>query len=817
MPPLALRGSACLFLFTLLATLTATAGAADAVDLTHATVVIRQGELPAAEKIAPVILTEEIAKRAGVSWPIATHWPDAGNAAPVIAVCGASIPAEWVDHLPAALLADLKAVSHKAEGFHIRVIPAEGRSPAMVLVFGNDSRGAMFGVGKLLRSLEWTKGTVGVPAGFTVDLAPDRAIRGHQIGYRPTANSYDAWTLEQLEQYFRDMVIFGANSVESIPLHERPSSVMKYDRDFVNVKFAELCEKYDLDHWAWIPLELILPNPAKEADFLAKQEAFFKSCRRLDAVFLPGGDPGDNHTKELMPYAEKMAALLRKYHPQATVWISLQRFSPEDSEEFFAYLATKKPDWYGGTVMGPSSPSMESMRLRTPKRYKLRWYPDITHIVRCQYPVPWLDPVWGVTIGREPVNPRPVDYAAIYQNDYRYTDGFLSYSDGVHDDFNKCLWSELAWQPDIAPRDVAVEYARYFFRPDLAEAGADGLLALECNLRGGIETNGSVDGTLLQWQDLERRLAGTRTNWRFDLHLLRAYYDAYTRQRTIYERDLERQALARLGDAPRIGPPAALAQAREILNRAISHPQHKELRDRVVELCQTLFETIGLQTSVPKYQASGYERGCVLDFVDYPVNDRWWLKTEFDKIAALPNRATQLARIDAIRNWEDPGEGGFYDVIGDPARSPHIPKLFNAGDAMLHFRDLPMPTQRWSREKPRPIRFAWHDYLNTIPAGITYTGLDPHAHYTVKLFAQGPSPLLIDGEPARLLRKGEKYDEVTEQEFEVPASALKDGKIVLNWAKLDQSHLNWRQHHYVTDIWVIRHKPATQVTHSASK
>jgi hypothetical protein len=807
-------GSLCV-LFVGLSPLSGNAG--DTIDLSHATVVVREGSRPAAEKIAPTILTEEIAKRAGVSWPVSGRWPEAREHSTVIALCSPAVPAEWQPHLPADLVAEVKAASRKAEGFHIRVVPAEAGHAATILVVGNDPRGVMFGVGKLLRSLEWTNGSVHLPSGFSVDLAPDRAIRGHQIGYRPTANSYDAWTLEQLEQYFRDMVIFGANSVESIPLHEGPSPVMKYSRDFVNTKFGELCEKYDLDHWAWIPIEVILPNPKKQAEFLKRQEAFFKSCRRLDDVFLPGGDPGDNSAKDLLAYAEQMAALLRKYHPQATVWISLQRFSKENTDDFYNYLATKKPDWYGGTVMGPSSPPMEITRQRTPKQYKLRWYPDITHIERCQYPVPWLDPAWGVTLGREPVNPRPVDYAAIYQNDYRFTDGFLSYSDGIHDDFNKCLWSELAWQPDLAPRDVAVEYARYFFRPDLAEAGADGLLALERNLRGGIVNNGSVDGTLLQWQELERKLAGTKTNWRFDLHVFRAYYDAYTRQRAISERELEQQALAKLGEAPRLGPTTALASAREILNQALTQPPRKEWRERVEKLGQELFESIGFQTSVPKYQGSGYERGCVLDFLDYPLNDRWWLDDQFQKIVAMPSRAAQLERIETIRNWEDPGEGGFYDVIGDVSRSPHIPKLFNAGEAMIHFRDLPMPTQRWMREKPRPIRFAWHKYLNTVPAGITYTGLDPHARYTVKLFAQGPSPLLIDGEPAPLLRKGEKFDEVTEQEFEVPAQTLKDGQITLSWARVDQSRLNWRQHHYVTDIWVIRHKPATQVTHSSPK
>jgi hypothetical protein len=808
-------GSACLCLLSLTPI---TGTAEDAVDLTRATVVIREGTRASAEKIAPVILTEEVAKRTGVTWSIDSRWPDAGKTSAVIALCGgSSIPADWKAHLPADLLAEWDAVSHKAEGFHIRVLPAGAGRPVTVLVLGNDPRGVMFGVGKLLRSLEWANGSIRLPDALSVDLSPDRAIRGHQIGYRPTANSYDAFTLEQLEQYFRDMVIFGANSVESTPLHEGRSPVMKYDRAFVNTKFGELCEKYDLDHWAWIPVEVILPNPVKEAEFLKKLEAFSKSCRRLDAVFVPGGDPGDNHLKELLAYAEQMAVVLRKYHPKATIWISLQRVSQSDTDYFYAYLASKKPDWYGGTVMGPSSPPMEITRQRTPKRYKLRWYPDITHITRCQYPIPWLDPAWGVTLGREPVNPRPVDYAAIYQNDYRFTDGFLSYSDGVHDDFNKCLWSQLAWQPDIPPRDVAVEYARYFFRPDLAQAGADGLLALEVNLRGGIINNSSVDGTLLAWQQLERKLAGTRTNWRFNLHLLRAYYDAYTRQRAIYEQGLEKEALAKLGEAPRVGPDHAVAGAHEILNRTLAQPQHKELRDRVEALCQGLFDSIGLQTSVPKYYARGYERGCVLDFLDYPLNDRWWFDDQFQKITALPSRAAQLERIDVIRNWENPGEGGFYDVIGNVSRSPHIPKLFYAGDAMLHFRDLPMPTERWMREKPRPIRFAWHTYLNTIPAGITYTGLDPHARYTVKLFAQGPSPLLIDGERAPLLRMGEKYDEVTEQEFEVPAKTLQDGRITLNWAKLDQSHLNWRQHHYVTDIWVIRHKPATQVTHSTSK
>ncbi len=54
--------------------------AADSIDLTHATVVIRGGALPAAEKIAPVILTEEMAKRTGVRWSVTDRWPQGKRA-----------------------------------------------------------------------------------------------------------------------------------------------------------------------------------------------------------------------------------------------------------------------------------------------------------------------------------------------------------------------------------------------------------------------------------------------------------------------------------------------------------------------------------------------------------------------------------------------------------------------------------------------------------------------------------------------------------------------------------------------------------------
>ena len=48
---------------------------AASLDLSKAVVVVREGDRPAAEKIAPAILTEEIATRTGLQWTVSEEWP----------------------------------------------------------------------------------------------------------------------------------------------------------------------------------------------------------------------------------------------------------------------------------------------------------------------------------------------------------------------------------------------------------------------------------------------------------------------------------------------------------------------------------------------------------------------------------------------------------------------------------------------------------------------------------------------------------------------------------------------------------------------
>ena len=67
-----MRSTICLLLLAILEQMVPSIQAAP-IDFSAATVVVRSGELPPAEKIASVILTEEIAKRARVHWTVVNH------------------------------------------------------------------------------------------------------------------------------------------------------------------------------------------------------------------------------------------------------------------------------------------------------------------------------------------------------------------------------------------------------------------------------------------------------------------------------------------------------------------------------------------------------------------------------------------------------------------------------------------------------------------------------------------------------------------------------------------------------------------------
>ncbi len=750
-------------------------------DLSDATILISPSINSPVRETAGEILMEEIQKRTSLQLKTSDNWDNQTIIALVLSedknLFGENIPHRMGDDLPEL----------KKEGYRIFHENKNGKD--ILWISGGDARGVLYGIGKLLRIAEMQEHQIIIADKMEISTSPEYAIRGHQFGYRNTANSWDSWTVDQFDRHFREQVIFGANSFENIPFQEPNSSPhFKVNPQEMEVHLSNICAKYDADYWVWTPAphDLTIKNAHQEG--LAEQEAFFAACPRLDGLFVPGGDPGENHPSDLMPYLKDLSTILHKYHPNAGIWVSLQGFNRKKVEYFFKYLEDNDPDWLRGLIYGPSSPPIDVERKYLPKKYMHRSYPDITHTVRCQYPVERWDQAFALTLGREACNPQPLYYAKIHNRDAIYTDGFLAYSDGSHDDVNKVVWSQMGWDTKSDVRNILVEYCRFFFGSKVAEESADGILALEQNWVGPALGNKVIGETLTAWKKMEAENPQLAKNWRWQQLVMRAYYDAYIQDRLAYEKNLEIEAYKILAKANTMGADKAMDEALNHIQKADREKVSQDLKQKVFQYAEDLFQSVGAQTSVPKYKASGAERGAVLDFIDYPLNNRWWLEDEFKKISEYKSEEEKLAKLEFIRNYEFPGEGSFYDNISS-ADAKHVTS--ETDDAI----DYLWENNGLSRKRLSTQLFQFTPEL-------AYDELDPNTDYLIRVSGYGEALLRANGE--RL--KPTKYEKGFEQfkEFPLPKELIKEGKLKLTFDKPDEEHLNWRQQSRVTDVWILK-------------
>ena len=287
---------------------------AAALDLSKATIVVgAQGEVL---ETATTVLVEEVKRRTGIALPVSkaltqagpaiylTSEMDAGSASKAFPDLGVSLPAEPESYV---------------------LVSTEGH----VYIHGIDASGVLYGVGRLLRNLDWGPDMLSLVKPLNISTSPDDTIRGHQLGYRTTANSYDAWSPEQYDQYIRELAVFGVNAIENIPFQDDASPHFKVTREEMNRALGESCKKYGVAYWVWTPATVDLTNAEERAAHLKEHEAFYQNTPNLDAIFFPGGDPGHNHPKDVLPFLEDISKLLAKYHPEAEIWMSLQGFDDE--------------------------------------------------------------------------------------------------------------------------------------------------------------------------------------------------------------------------------------------------------------------------------------------------------------------------------------------------------------------------------------------------------------------------------------------------------------------------------------------------------
>ena len=762
------------------------------------------------------MLVEEVERRTGIRWPESTNWPAADG--PVIAI--RSLAGLRDQEGPFTKLLASFSAPKGAEGYQVRVREAE-KHPA-VFIIGNDSRGVLFGVGRLLRELRLDRGRVSIEDSLDIATAPKYPLRGHQLGYRPKCNSYDAWDLPAWEQCYRDLAVFGCNAIELIPPRsDDDADSPHFPRPPMEMMqgMSRLADAYGLDVWIWYPaMDKDYADPKTVESALREWGEVFRNLSRIDAVFVPGGDPGHTQPKLLMALLAKQTENLQRHHPKAQMWVSPQGFNQGWLDEFIDILEREQPSWLSGVVFGPQvRVSLPRLRELVPAKYPLRHYPDITHSRQCQYPVANWDLAYAVTEGRECINPRPEAEAIIFRNTQPYTMGFLSYSEGCNDDVNKIIWSGLGWDPEASVVDILRQYSRYFIGERYTDDFAQALLALERNWDGPLLANQSVDVALHQFQALERKASpADLKNWRFQQPLFRAYYDAYVRHRLIYETDLEMQAMVPLRRAPEIGVSRALSEATEILDRALAERPNADWRSRIYELAEALFQSIGMQLSVERYQAIAVDRGASLDTLDFPLNNRQWLLEQFARIRKLPSLPERLKGIEAILQWTNPGPGGFYDDLGNVACQPHLQRGLGFNEDPGCFQSARVDFEEdlvvdEPDEKPGVARrMSWMDHAEALydaPVQMVYTGLDPKARYRVRVLYAGDSPKrkirLVANDTLEVHPYLAKPVPFKPLEFPIAPAATQSGKLKLSWVAELGLGGNGRACQ-VSEVWLVK-------------
>ncbi len=491
-------------------------------------------------------------------------------------------------------------------------------------------RGFVFAAGLFLRKIRAKDGGFELCTDIGGKYAPQKQIRGHQLGYRTTPNTYDAWTYADYYRYYIDLMFFGCNTVEHIPYEDgksRRNRLMRYDEEEFLLKACEMADDLDLNVSLWHP------NRDDEThESAAKQRGeLYSKLKRLDFVFIPGGDPGDLPADVFVNRCIAISRELKKSHPEAQLWPSAQapHSIPGWGEVFVAELKKQLPE-IDGVIYGPNHAfPLDVLCEKLEGKYPMRFYPDITHNVRCEYPVHFDRDDWHFVLttglSRECTNPRPVEYTHLHNITESRFIGSVSYSEGVTDDVNKCIWSALDWDKDSDPKETLKDYSRlYFFGAD-EERIADAILALEKNWEGNTDKNEIIDGTYAEFVSLYNEYDFLHGNWRFIQLYLRAVCDRLLRFR-------------RLDDLKAIEKAKALVcenkveEAKSVLLKDYGK-KYDLMREKVNEFTALLFGLIGYQSDVENYCADNWERGAILETIDLPVSDRKWLLSKFEKTA----------------------------------------------------------------------------------------------------------------------------------------------------------------------------------------
>ena len=784
-------------------------------------------------------------------------------------------------HIPALTL-----LAPGPEGFLLN--RAGGSATSDLVAAGVDDRGVVYAVGELLRRFVYKQGAFLVPTEMNIRTAPAFEVRGTQIGQSGVMldkAKARKWTEADREHAIADIVLAGANTIQ---VGSGPQNINDPVLRFLaSLGVKTLCH-YTPNEGSgpveWRASESIgregylCPSvPEAHAELLRKCEAEFQNSPDFDYVRLVGGDGGGCECDRCKPFGgvfirlcEEEATIIHRYHPHAQIFITNQKFDNASDEAIFKYLQEAPRPWLRAFCYGPGSDAMswqpghrQTHRMDLfqypgfgpPSRYlheilhqlppeqDLVFYNEITHWRYSEFgyiqAYPRADkegnqpPHWGHDIyERMPdryltlVYDRlsffawPRFYHRMFGETVRYGIGDCTHSSGTQDHFNQWMWQRLMWNPHQSVEAVVDEYAQAWFGPEAAKPMARALFQLEQNIQDDPETPLPVRPGIKTYYHLVREageLMGANArnkNWLWMEYMQKAAIDLHTALEVGVQLSVQDQVRKCIQTGLKSTPAnlnVSIGAATGIISNFRPTPEMQRLRAEAIQLGEQ-------SNSLHGVRSEG------IYSLDHDFIGLGWIKRQLSRAAtAAGSQKHELLQL--VANYQDPGPGGFYDNCGTYEKMPHLvhgyPYDFGQPLVSGMISELCTHSQRTmcsTQDEKEGVAFR-------------YEGLDPHAHYTVRVTLVRPQ---YQGRYAiRMHQHSESiyandYPLVHGQEvpagepemfsYDVPIEETKGGEVTIRFEKMPDvangdrvSVEQWRNTGgwgtIVSEIWLIK-KPS---------
>jgi hypothetical protein len=731
------------------------------------------------------------------------------------------------------------------EGFVIKTIKGGiggtlGTLP-VIIASGVDERGTIYALTRLMRESKYLANTVEIPDLNIIDK-PAFEYRGSGMGFmdRSQAERTGASRKFDVNNYIDDQIIFGYNillagggtlSLKQLKENENSaeSGLVGISRvlDDRGIMFLSQYAPNGIsrDDWKegfrgrWLACP---SNPEAREVMLKGREELFKRTKRLDVLLLVSGDEAGCQCELCAPWVrtyvdlvEDIAKIYHKYFPDGKIWLTTQQLKSDEKNWLWDYLNKVERPWLNAVAYAPGADELspylnghinhdyeryigmarESRYIRemlkqVPRTLEITSFPDISHWVSSQYQQPVVAPEMAAVYERRTFNIRARQMEDIFRKTAGYTIGTVAYAEGIFDDVNKAVWLQLHWNPNLTAEKILYDYYRWYCGSEAAPELVEAALLLEENMKAQVLGNGEGYEKYLNLV----RSAGAKmspgfrkNNWRYIFLLEKGLTDLYVYHKVEQGSELLLNVNNLLMKATRSDKPKVFLQnALDVLGQNSETEEMIRLREESKILDDELNESVG------------YRFIALLNMVEMDLVGVTWYSDQIKKLIDEQDINELKQQVGTLANYENPGDGGYYDNGGNYAEQPHLTfGTSNYWDVIFS-----------PGLKPSQVLI---NYSFAGEQGVTYTynELDKKAEYKIRVTYALPEESWWAGRKIRqrVLADGIEIggpieierNKIQQLEYDIPSSITKDGRVEIEFAPDMPESIT-----VVNEIWLIK-------------